>query len=71
MLNTSEKSLDPIPVVLSVSVTTAFSFIRAGLQVETIPAAAASKMNPLTQQPPPPPLFVIAAMTMMIFAWSC
>ena len=69
MLNTSENSLDPIPVVLSVSVTTAFSFIRAGLQVETIPAAAASKMNPLTQQPPP--LFVIAAMTMMIFPWSC
>ena len=71
MLNTSENSLDAIVVgsALSGSVTTAF--------VETIPAAAASKTNPLTQPPalllllppPPPPFFVIAAM--MIFPWGC
>ena len=72
MLNTSENSLDVI-VVFSGSATTAFSFTLDGLgpkQPETIPAAAASKMTPLTQPPPPPPpWFVIAAM--MIFPWDC
>ena len=69
MLYTSENSFDA-SVVLPLSVAPAPSSTRAGLgpkQLETTPAAAASKtkMNQLAQPPLPPPLFVIAAM--MIF----